>query len=190
MALAKKSYAFAVKQLKVYKVVTDDASEITYGSGIEIDEVNKLHFKPIFEEHDSKHNGQITDMLNELIGGEWALEGNLLDLDVISLLQGETLATTGTDTTEVHTMTLKASAEPVNFKIEAKVKYTGKNSTVKDAHVIIHKCQINTGIETSLEAGQYSKLPLSGKAFVPTYGGDDAEVRTIKTYATATDLST
>lgn len=190
MALAKKSYIFAVKELKIYKVLTDDSSEITYDTGVEIPEVSKLHFKSIFDAYENKHNGKITDMYTELVGGEWALEGNTLDLDIVALLEGDTLSTTGLDTTEVHTLTLKASSEPVNFKIEAKVKYTGKESTVKDAHVIIHKCQINTGLETNLESGQYSKFPISGKAFVPNYGGDDAEVRTIKTYATATALST
>lgn len=188
MALAKQSYIFSVKQLKIYKLLTDDDQGMTYSTGIEIPQVKKLHFKPNFETYQCKHNGKTTDQFNELIDGEWALEGNLLDLDVIALLEGDTLTTTGTEGTEKHSLALESDAEPPYFKIEAKVKYTGKNTTVKDAHFVIPKC-IAGGVETNLEEAQYSSFPVSGKALVPVNGANNAKIRTIDLYAAETALT-
>ncbi len=155
MALSKQCYIFSVKQLKIYPLTEDNETNLTYGTGIEIPQAKKLTFKPVYETYKCKHNGKTMDQIIDLIEGEWSLDCNLLDLEVLSKLEGDTLTTTGLDETETHELELNASSEPPYFKIEAKVKYTGKNSTVKDAHIILHKCIANRP-ETNLEDASYS----------------------------------
>jgi len=185
MPLSKQSYIFSVKQLKIYKLTADDSTNLTYATGIEIPQVKKLQFKPNFETYQCKHNGKVTDQFNDLIDGEWALEGNLLDVDIVALLEGDTLTTTGTGATEKHSLDLKNTSQPPYFKIEAKVKYTGQNASVKDAHLILPKC-IAGGVETNLEEAQYSTFPVSGKALIPVNTG---KLRTIELYAADTALT-
>ena len=188
MALSKQCYIFSVKQLKIYPLTQDDETTLTYGTGIEIPQAKKLTFKPTYETYKCKHNGKTTDQVIDLIEGEWALDCNLLDLDVLTNLEGDTLTTSGAAETEVHELELNASSQPPYFKIEAKVKYTGKNSTVKDAHIILHKCIAN-GPETNLEDAAYSSFPASGQALITVNGGANGKLRTLKLYAQDTELT-
>jgi len=188
MTLSKQCYIFSVKQLKIYPLTQDDETNLTYGTGIEVPQAKKLTFKPTYETYKCKHNGKTMDQIIDLIEGEWAIDCNLLDLSIMTALEGDTLTTTGTGDEEKHELELNASSQPPYFKIEAKVKYTGKNSSVKDAHIILHKCIAN-GPETNLEDAAYSSFPASGQVLITANGGNAGKLRTFKLFAKDTALS-
>jgi hypothetical protein len=123
-------------------------------------------------------------------GGEWSIDGNITDFEIMALLNGETY--TSETSPLVFTSKIKGNSKSINFKIEAKVKYLNSDNAlnVADMHIIIPKCQLNIGSESNINNNLYLNMSLSGKAYMPDYGGKAATIREIKTYNTVTNLST
>ncbi len=180
---------FAVKELKVYKVLTDDSSEITYDTGKVIPGLTRLAFTPILNSYEHEYSNKIAAMVGKYSGADWSIDADITDFEVMALLKGESF--TGKTSPMIFKSTIKASSKPISFKIEAKVKYLNSDNAIsaQDMHIVIPKCQINTGSESSFNDNSYLNMGLSGKAYVPEYGGRNSVIREIKTYNEDTALS-
>jgi hypothetical protein len=94
-------------------------------------------------------------------GVEWAMEGGGVSLDVVALMYGHTITSSGTTPAQVKIARKLATASRPFFKAEGQ----SISDSGGDYHVILYKCRSTGNLEGELNDGDFLLYTASGTAF-------------------------
>ena len=136
---------------------------------------------PNFTEKGLKGDGKILDYYIQLDTIGFSFESAKVDLEVLAILEGGNLVSSGTSPNEVHTYTVGASSTPKYFKLEGKTNYTG--GAAGDFHFSLFKCRANS-VVVEYKTQDYAIVSVVGIAIPTTNNGSIKEYRINETAAT------
>jgi hypothetical protein len=182
MPLAKESVILGINDAKMFPLITDDSTELAYGTAVDNPGVTSLKITPSFVEKELRGDESILDQYSKLDFIDWSFENSILSLDALAILIGGTVTPEGTTPNQTQTYKLNKSDKPGYFKLEGKSDYTD----VGDVHVVLYKCKANK-VEYSFVGEDYAKVSAGGRA-IPTKNNGD--IKDIVFNETAVDITT
>lgn len=181
MALSKQSVILGVDDVKIFEVTADTSSALTYGTAQDVPGIQRINLSPNFTEKGLKGDGKILDYYIQLDTIGFSFESAKVDLEVLAILEGGSLVSSGTSPNEVHTYTVGASSTPKYFKLEGKTNYTG--GAAGDFHFSLFKCRANS-VVVEYKTQDYAIVSVVGIAIPTTNNGNIKEYRINETAAT------
>lgn len=169
---------------KIASITEDSSSTLTYGTLVDVPIMN-LNITDNYENYELKHDNRVQHIESILQTAELSGTISRVSLDVLAILEGGSVAATGTGANEVQTYTVDNTDTPAFFKLEIKSdRAHADGGDVADVHIIYKKCQI-----TSLdkEVGEdFTKINFTAKA-IPTI--NDNVIKQVVFNETAADIS-
>lgn len=181
MALSKQSVILGVDDVKIFEVAADTSSALTYAAAQDVPGIQRINLSPNFTEKGLKGDGKILDYYIQLDTIGFSFESAKVDLEVLAILEGGSLVSSGTSPNEVHTYTVGASSTPKYFKLEGKTNYTG--GAAGDFHFSLFKCRANS-VVVEYKTQDYAIVSVVGIAIPTTNNGNIKEYRINETAAT------
>lgn len=169
MTLSKQTIVLGIDDAKIFELTEDSASALTYGSAVDVPGIQNIQLSPSFTEKGLKGDEKIMDYYIKLDLIHWSLHSAKVSLDVLSILEGGSITSSGTTPNEVHTYTVKDSSIPKYFKLEAKANYSA--GEVGDFHLRLYKCKANS-VEVQYSTQDYAIISASGIAIPTTNNGN------------------
>jgi hypothetical protein len=172
MALSKNVKLMELRDVKIAKLLTDSATDPTYGTPVDIPGAIKVQVSPKTESKKLNGDSQLLDIYQKTTEIELDVEFAILNLDALVVLMGGSVETTGTDITEVLTYALTVDdATPPYFKIEGQWTYAGDAA---DAHMILYKCKVTDApaLEVNDASGNFGTTKFKAIALPCTSNGD------------------
>ncbi len=183
MTLSKQTIVLGIDDAKIFELTEDSASTLTYGSAVDVPGIQKVDLSPSFTERGLKGDEKIMDYYINLDLIHWAFHSAKISLDVLAILEGGTITTTGTTPSQVHTYTIGSSSTPKYFKLEGKANYSA--GEVGDFHFKLYKCKANN-LEVEYSTQDYAIVSASGLAIPTIY---DSKIKEYIINETATSIS-
>lgn len=153
----------------LFSLITDDASELTYGTGFDVT-IQELSINPDIETVELPGDDIILDIFSKLKQITGTIKFAKVHTAALSLLWG---ATEGT-TSSTRTLTISGDDLPGYFKIVAKVAYTGGSS---NAVCLLHLFKVKmTNIEFSGNQDDYWQFSADFSAIATTYTDQVCEI--------------
>lgn len=169
MTLSKQTVILGVDDAKIFELTADNASSLTYGSAIDVPGIQKIDLTPKFTEKGLKGDEKILDYYVHLDLIAWEFHSAKVSLDVLAILEGGTITTSGTTPNQSHTYNVKDTSTPKYFKFEAKANYTA--GEVGDFHVKLYKCKA-TSVDVDHTTQDYAIVSARGIAIPTTNNGN------------------
>jgi hypothetical protein len=166
MALTSNTKAFGIDDAKISGITVDNATALTYETGIDVPGIQAIGMSPSYIEKDLKGDEKTLDYYTKLESIEWNFTHAKVDLAVLEIIMGGTLASGGTAPASTETLSLKGADIPGYFKLEGQVKYTDAG----DLHLVLYKCKANK-VDIEFKNEEYAVISASGKA-IPTIKDD------------------
>ena len=79
--LAKESVILGINDAKIFPIITDDASTLTYGAGVDVPGITSLKLTPTFIEKQLKGRSGVDTYKLEQI--DWSIEHGVVSLDAL-----------------------------------------------------------------------------------------------------------
>jgi hypothetical protein len=181
MTLSKQTILLGVDDAKIFELTADTSSALTYGSAIDVPGIQKIDLTPKFTERGLKGDEKILDYYVHLDLIAWEIHSAKISLDVLAILEGGTITSSGTTPNQSNTYTVKDSSTPKYFKIEAKANYTA--GEVGDFHMRLFKCKA-TSVDIDYTTQDYAIVTARGIA-LPTVNNGNIKEYVINETATA-----
>lgn len=181
MALSKQSVILGVDDVKIFPISEDSSSALTYGTALDVPGIQRIDLSPNFTEKGLKGDGKILDYYIQLDTIGFSFDSAKVDLDVLAVLEGGTVSTSGTTPNEIHTYTVGADSTPNYFKLEGKTNYTGGEAG--DFHFTLFKCRANS-VVVEYRTQDYAVVSVVGIAIPTTNNGNIKEYKMNETAAT------
>lgn len=143
---------------------------------------NRMMVKERFQTGEATGDDRLQSIASILMAAEWELEAKGVSLEAKAIMTGRTLSTTGTTPNEVKTMTATGGTKLPYFKIYGKSLGEGDD----DIHVLLFKCKLNDGPETTHQFSEFAGPTYKGIAVDDGVNG----VYDIVINETAADLPT
>lgn len=183
MTLPKESGLLGLDDVKIFELTADDASNLTYGSAVNVDSMQNIDLAPNYTQKALMQDEEIDGYYQKLKSISWSFANAKVSLDALNILEGGTITTTGTTPNEVHTFTLTDDSEPKYFKLEGKINYS--TDSIGDFHLVLYKCKA-LDIQVGYRAQNYAIVSAAGIA-IPTV--NNSKIRDYVINETATEIS-
>ena len=181
MTLSKQTIVLGIDDAKIFELTADTAGSLTYGSAVDVPGIQNVQLSPAFTEKGLKGDEKIMDYYIKLDLIHWAFHSAKVSLDVLAILEGGSISSTGTTPNEVHTYSVSDSSTPKYFKLEAKANYSA--GEVGDFHLKLYKCKANS-VDVQYSTQDYAIVSASGIA-IPTINNSKIKDYVINETATA-----
>ena len=169
MTLSKQTVVLGIDDAKIFQLTADDASSLTYDSAIDVPGIQQIMLSPSFTEKGLKGDEKIMDYYIKLDLIQWAFHSAKISLDVLAILEGGTITSTGSTPNQVHTYNVKDTSTPQYFKLEAKASYSA--GEVGDFHLKLYKCKANN-VDIEYSTQSYAIVSASGLAIPTIHDGN------------------
>lgn len=168
MTITRQAVVVGVDDLKIYELTADTTISLTYNTAIDVPGIQKIELAPSVTEKSLKEDEKVLDYYVKTDFIAWSFNSAKISLDVLAILEGGSVATTGTAPNQVNTYSITQASEPKYFKLEAKANYTaGENG---DFHLKLYKCKANN-IDILYLANDYAVVSATGVAIATTNNG-------------------
>lgn len=164
MTLPKESGLLGLDDVKIFEQTADTTSSLTYGSAIDVPGMQNLSLSPNYINKPLMQDEEIDGYYTKLQSIYWSFANAKVDLEVLNILEGGSLATTGTTPNEKHTFTVYDTSVPKYFKMEGQIKYS--TDAIGDFHLVLYKCK-SLSVQIEYRAKNYVIVSASGIA-IPT----------------------
>lgn len=141
MALVHKTVVYAVKTASLYPLTADTGgATTTYGTGLPCTDIKSIAVTKHYESKTLRGGMTFLDERSVLVGADAKLSYAKLNLDIRALVEGFTVADTGTTPNQVATASHQITDVAGYFKIDAQC--IAVDTAGGDAHVILYKCHV------------------------------------------------
>lgn len=186
MPLQHFSRVLSVDKCNIAKLLTEPGAGVgaaTYATSINVFGVRMISWQPTYNSKELRGDNQIldTDVVPGVITGR--LEFAKINMDVLTLLWGGTVADAGVTPNQTSDFTLTGGQLPVYFRIEAQCKTTDFAAGPGDVHFFLYKVKIVTGPDEIMTDADYGLQALTFKAVQPRSTDPTARIRFNETAA-------
>lgn len=171
MTLPKESGLLGLDNVSIFEITTDNSQELVYGATINIPSMQNINLEPSYIQKPLMEDEEIDGYYSKLQSISWSFTNVKIGFDVLTILEGGTLTSSGFSPNEQHTFTLYDSSEPKYFKLEGKINYSTDN--IGDFHLLLYKCKA-LSVSIEYKAQNYAIVSASGIAIPTKY---DKKVR-------------
>ena len=168
MTISKQTIVIGIDDAKIFELTADSSSALTYAAAIEAPGIQKIELAPSVTEKGLNHDEKVLDYYVKTDYFAWAINSAKISLDVLAILEGGTVTTTGATPNQVYTYSINESSVPKYFKLEAKANYSA--GEIGDFHLKLYKCKANN-IDVLYSANDYAIVSASGVAIATTHDG-------------------
>lgn len=145
MAIAHFSKMFAVEDAKIAKLTADPAAgTATYATAIDVPGIKSVVLGGDIKSVELRGDNQLLDKNSLLQNVTATINFAKMDLDILAILMGGTVADSGTGSAEVAAYALTGASRFNYFKIEAKTPADGVDLIGGDAHLVIYKMMMSS----------------------------------------------
>ena len=183
MTLPKESGLLGLDDVKIFEVTADTAGGLTYGSAVDVPGMQNIDLAPNYINKPLMQDEEIDGYYSKLQSVHWSFANAKVSLDVLNILEGGSLSSTGTTPNEKHTFTLSDDSEPKYFKLEGKINYS--TEAIGDFHLVLYKCKA-LSVQVGYRAQNYAIVAASGIAVPTVY---DRKIRDFVVNETAAAIS-
>jgi len=166
MAANKSTITFDVQDCKVYAITADTDSVLSYGSAVDVPGIQEVTLEPNFVTAELKGDGgKVLAKKGKVDRLNFSGTYSEMNLDVLSVIFGGSVTTSGTGTTETASYVFSGRSLP-SFKIEFLVD--DLESDLAEMVVVLHKCQITGGTLFSGSTDNFGNPSFTAEAILPT----------------------
>lgn len=183
MTLPTQSGLLGLDDVKIFELTTDDASNLAYGSAVDVAGIQNIDLKPNYVQKQLMQDEEVDGIYQKLKAITWAFSNAKVSIDALKILEGGTLTSSGNTPNQKNTFTLIEDSEPKYFKLEGKIDYS--TDAIGDFHLVLYKCKALT-LEVAYRAQNYAIVSASGIA-IPTV--NNSKIRDYVMNETATSIS-
>lgn len=166
MTLSKQTIVIGIDDAKIFELTQDDGNALTYGAAIDVPGIQKIEMTPNITEKALRSDEKVLDYYVKMDCISWAFYSAKISLEVLAILEGGTISTTGSSPNQEHTYSI--NGVPKYFKFEAKANYSA--GEVGDFHQRLYKCKTNN-VDVQYTASDYAIVSASGVAIPTTHDG-------------------
>lgn len=171
--LTKQATLLGVDDVKISAITQDDSTDLNYATALDVPGIQRIDLSPNFTEKGLKGDGKILDYFIELDTIGFSFDNAKVDLSVLAVLEGGTIATETNNGNEIkHTYTVGVNSVPKYFKLEGKTDYTGGEAG--DFHFTLFKCRANS-VTVEHRTQDYAIVSVTGIAIPTTNNGNIKE---------------
>ena len=172
MALPTKVKMMELRDAKIAKLVTDNATAPTYGTSVDLEGMTKITITPKTDSKKLYGDSVLKDIYQKVTEVELDVECSFLTLEALEIAIGGSIASTGVTPNQKTTYSLKGDdASPGYFKIEGQWTYAGDG--IGDAHVVLYKCKVTDPpvVEVNDASGNFGTMKFKAIA-IPASSND------------------
>jgi hypothetical protein len=166
MAASQSTITFDVHDCKVYSVTADAVGGITYGTAVDVPGIQEVTLEPNFVTAELKGDGKVLAKKGKVDRLNFSGTYSEMALDVLAVIFGGTVATSGTGTTETVSYEFTGRSLPY-FKIEFLIE--DLESELAELAVVLNKCQITGGTLVSGSSDNFGNPSFTAEAILPIY---------------------
>lgn len=160
-----------LQDVKVAPLMSDPSdAEPTYGDWVDLAGILNLQVSPEMVTKTLYGDSTIMDTYSRTTGINFTVTNSVISFSGLEVLIGGKVTRTGSgeDAQVVYSM-IADNATPGYFKLEGKWNYASTDGTVKDAHVVLHKCRVSEAPDFTINdsSGDFGDCSFSGVA-MPT----------------------
>lgn len=175
MPLSRISKVFAVKDAKIYPLLTDPAAgSATYGPAIDVPGIKTVGISGSIESKTLRGDNRLLDSDSVITEVTVSIEYAKLSLDVLSALMGGAVADSGTTPAQLSTWSLTADSKPMPFKLEA--VSVSADTIGGDVLFRLPKVSLSSFPDLGLEEEDYKTFSAEGSASPLNAGGKWVDV--------------
>jgi hypothetical protein len=135
---------FNVDDLKISKLLSDpDGGTTTYNAPLDVPGIQSINFEPDFLEKELMGDAQVLDTYTKLRYITGQVKHGRISLEVLALLTGGTLSSSGSSPNTQKKLVLNQANLPGYFKMEGVVEYLGGDDNDGDYHTVFLKTKIS-----------------------------------------------
>ena len=164
MTLPKESGLLGLDDVKIFEVTADTSGSLTYGSAVDVPGMQNIDLAPNYIQKPLMQDEEVDGYYQKLQSIYWSFSNAKVSLDVLNILEGGTLSSTGTTPNQKHTFTLSDTSEPKYFKLQGKINYSTEE--IGDFHLVLYKCK-SLSVQVGYRVKNYAIVSASGIA-IPT----------------------
>jgi len=168
MTISKQTIVLGIDDAQIFQLTADSSSALTYGTAIDVPGIQKIEIAPSTTQKELSKDEQVLDYYVKTDYFYWAINSAKISLDVLAILEGGTVTTTGNTPKQVYTYSINESSVPNYFKLEAKANYSA--GAVGDFHLKLYKCKANN-VDIQYQASDYAIISATGVAIATTHDG-------------------
>jgi len=183
MTLTKEAGLLGLDDVKIFEVTADTSESLTYGSAVDVPGMQGIDLAPNYIHKPLMQDEEVDGYYSKLQSVSWSFANAKVSLDVLHLLEGGSITTSGSTPNEKHTFTLSDTSEPKYFKLEGKINYS--TEAIGDFHLVLYKCKA-LSVQVGYRAQNYAVVSASGIA-IPTV--NNGKVRDYVVNETAAAIS-
>ena len=169
----------------IYEMTADSGVGPTYGEPIPIAGIVKVGISPEMATAELEGDGSILDVFAKMKSAEVSIEAAYLNMDVLAIVSGVTVTTTGTTPNQVASYEVDKDSRPKWFKVEGRWQYPGLG--LGSVNFCLHKCKAtDPGAIEVTDGSEFGGQTITAKA-VPTES--TGKIYKVDAHETAADLS-
>ena len=84
MPLAKESVILGINDAKIFPILVDDSTTLTYGTAVDVPGITSLKLTPTFIEKQLKGDESVIDTYAKLEQIDWSIEHGVVSLDALA----------------------------------------------------------------------------------------------------------
>lgn len=168
MTINRQTIVLGIDDAKIFALTADTSGSLTYGTAVSAPGIQKIELTPSVTEKGLSSDEKILDYYVRTDYLYWAFNSAQISLDVLAVLEGGTVTTTGTTPNQVYTYSVTQSSVPQYFKLEAKANYVA--GAAGDFHLKMYKCKANN-VDIQYMASDYAIVSATGVAIATTNDG-------------------
>lgn len=154
MALAE-TLPYGIRDIKVTPV----SGAGVVGTAVDLPNARTLSFSEAEEFEELEGDDKIVAVRGQGASIEWELEAGGISIEAYAVINGGTVANTGSTPNQVKTYIKKATDARPDFKIEGQAL----SESGGDFHVIIWRAKATEGVEGELSSGEFFLTAASGQ---------------------------
>lgn len=177
------SLPYGLRRVYVTPYTTDGATVL--GTPVRLPNGRTFSFSETEEFTELRGDDAVQSTRGQGASVEWELESGGLDFAAVKVMQGGTIVTTGTGTTEKTVWTKKATDARPYFKVEGQAI----SDSGGDVHCVLDRCRATGNFEGEFADGEFFLTSGSGAALPSNIVARKDVIYEFVQNATATDIS-
>lgn len=168
MAISKQTIVIGVDNARIFELTQDNTNALIYGNAIDAPGIQKIELAPSVTEKSLSSDEKVLDYYVKTDFYYWSFNSAKISLDLLAILEGGVITTTGDTPNQTYTYSVSESSAPKYFKFEAKANYSA--GEIGDFHLRLYKCKADN-IDIQYFASDYAVVSASGVAIATTHDG-------------------
>jgi len=168
MTLATQSVLLGLDDSKISALTADTSSALTYAASIDVPGIQNISLQSNYQQKSLYADEKVRDYYAQFDSVSWVINNAQVSLNVLTILEGGSITSSGTSPNQVNTYTLSNSSIPQYFKLEGKVNYS--SSTVGDFHMVLYKCKVGK-LQVLYKCQNYAVVSATGLAIATVNNG-------------------